>query len=863
MPDNASEGLTTITVRTLAVLRVLWGVTAALHLVVWWSWYERHLAAFAGMLMVLAWAFAYLAVSLLRGLGPALVVANVAVGVAAALLAGALLPPALVGGLGTGVFLACSHAAITAGSCAGRRVFGASLAALAAALVVGAVLAGQVAAAFGGTTAGDPPTVVRAAADPGDGPRRVAVAILLLVSMSLLVRMAVRHLGVITAEADGWLRAAADQHRTERIAAARAQAERERERVVHDTVLNTLAGIAWGAGDDRAFTRAQSAEAILAVGGLFDGPARATEDLDTRLTAVVASAGLRGLDVTLDGQCGRVPGHVAHVLVAVVGELLTNVRRHAGTGQAWVTVHRAQGVVSVLVRDLGRGFDPSAVPADRFGLSRSVRARVVEIGGRVQVDSAPGRGTRVLVTCSGLAPAQPAGSGRRRENPGTAVATGPRAVGREATGSRVTSTEALRAAYAAGLRRAAVRALAVWYPCTGLVALAAPGRGVGLGGWVLLGAGVLVVARRVRHRPATRTEALGLTALTLAVIVGTAAFGTDGHFSAGRLAIWAVLPLPLILMLVTVCRPRGEWLLALLASDATLVVLAFAPGVPGPIAATQLISELAATVALQVMGAMGGPVLRRSAQAAAQAFDAEAHAAAAREAQLLIRTDRKRTLAMIDRDVLPMLAAVRDGQVDPRDRTVRDRCRYCATRIRRTLATSQAGALGDLVVAVYEAEERGLRVEIQAAGELRLAPAAVPIELARMLPRALRAAPRGEALLTFLCSATGAGSLTLTMAGTQIPPGWTGFGRPGPVGVHSDQDDGRLALEFHWADRAPEASVDACGDALGRPVPVDGRSRGRPSGPPSGAPEGRRVAPDVVQVSSAASAGSPNTDTGR
>jgi signal transduction histidine kinase len=46
------------------------------------------------------------------------------------------------------------------------------------------------------------------------------------------------------------------------------------------------------------------------------------------------------------------------------------------------------------VKDDGTGFDP-ATAREGMGLSRSVRGRVADVGGRVEVDSAPGRGTEV------------------------------------------------------------------------------------------------------------------------------------------------------------------------------------------------------------------------------------------------------------------------------------------------------------------------------------------------------------------------------------------------------------------------------------------------------------------------------------
>jgi signal transduction histidine kinase len=48
------------------------------------------------------------------------------------------------------------------------------------------------------------------------------------------------------------------------------------------------------------------------------------------------------------------------------------------------------------VSDDGRGFDPAAVGSDHFGL-RSMRGRVADLGGRLEITSAPGRGTTLRV----------------------------------------------------------------------------------------------------------------------------------------------------------------------------------------------------------------------------------------------------------------------------------------------------------------------------------------------------------------------------------------------------------------------------------------------------------------------------------
>jgi signal transduction histidine kinase len=52
--------------------------------------------------------------------------------------------------------------------------------------------------------------------------------------------------------------------------------------------------------------------------------------------------------------------------------------------------------VLIEVSDDGCGFDPAAVGREHFGL-RSMRGRAADLGGRLEVTSAPGRGTVLRV----------------------------------------------------------------------------------------------------------------------------------------------------------------------------------------------------------------------------------------------------------------------------------------------------------------------------------------------------------------------------------------------------------------------------------------------------------------------------------
>ncbi len=84
-------------------------------------------------------------------------------------------------------------------------------------------------------------------------------------------------------------------------------------------------------------------------------------------------------------------------LFRAVQELLFNVVKHARAGTASVRVSHQCDQIQILVEDKGVGFDPAQVFAEGrtrgFGLF-SIRERLDAMGGRMEIESAPGKGTR-------------------------------------------------------------------------------------------------------------------------------------------------------------------------------------------------------------------------------------------------------------------------------------------------------------------------------------------------------------------------------------------------------------------------------------------------------------------------------------
>jgi len=82
----------------------------------------------------------------------------------------------------------------------------------------------------------------------------------------------------------------------------------------------------------------------------------------------------------------------------IVQEAITNAVRHADAKEILVSLAAAEGVLTVEVRDDGRGFEVKARRRDALGLV-SMEERALAVGGTLRVTSAPSRGTSVVLTC--------------------------------------------------------------------------------------------------------------------------------------------------------------------------------------------------------------------------------------------------------------------------------------------------------------------------------------------------------------------------------------------------------------------------------------------------------------------------------
>ncbi|HEY7538274.1 MAG TPA: GAF domain-containing protein [Gaiellaceae bacterium] len=106
--------------------------------------------------------------------------------------------------------------------------------------------------------------------------------------------------------------------------------------------------------------------------------------------------GYTGISVNFAASLGehQLSNEAATALYRIVQEALTNVVKHAHAENASVLLTRKNGMVVAVIEDDGRGFDPSE-SRQGFGI-QGMRERVELLGGRLQVESAPGTGTTLV-----------------------------------------------------------------------------------------------------------------------------------------------------------------------------------------------------------------------------------------------------------------------------------------------------------------------------------------------------------------------------------------------------------------------------------------------------------------------------------
>ncbi|KWV33849.1 ATP-binding protein [Micromonospora rifamycinica] len=353
----------------------------------------------AAVVVLTGWSVFYAARALWVGIGPGMVAGDVALTVAASLLAPLLVAPEVLPGEGSWLAVLASTTVINAQATAPVRW------SVPAGLLVTAGYA------VGTSAAGN---TVEASAH---------AATLLVQTGCAAMMAAVMRRWISRADA-----AFTEFQRLRReavLARTIREVERRQNRDLHDTVLSTLTMVGLGAlpaagsaalrrraaADLRTLVGLANARSALSTGpvGVLAGPPPAAAGPEAAGGSSGATVGPSGVDAGLRAvldthpelrvtatlpPCSA-PAGVTAALVDATAAALANVARHAPDAAVTVRLGREDGGVVVEVVDDGPGFDPATVPAHRYGLRESIRGRLADVGGRAEVTSAPGEGTRI------------------------------------------------------------------------------------------------------------------------------------------------------------------------------------------------------------------------------------------------------------------------------------------------------------------------------------------------------------------------------------------------------------------------------------------------------------------------------------
>jgi signal transduction histidine kinase len=204
---------------------------------------------------------------------------------------------------------------------------------------------------------------------------------------------------------------AAVQHSREQLVTAREEERRRIRRDLHDGLAPTLASLGLQLGVLQRTLRTDPAAAELLAGELRSGIRQATAEIRRLVYALrppmldefgLADA-LRNLNPT-DGLTRTVsvpapmpvlPAAVEVAIYRIAAEALHNAARHANATRSAIELTTSGDEVAVTVTDDGRGLPETYIA----GVGHlSMRERSTELGGTIDIGTAPGGGTRVAVT---------------------------------------------------------------------------------------------------------------------------------------------------------------------------------------------------------------------------------------------------------------------------------------------------------------------------------------------------------------------------------------------------------------------------------------------------------------------------------
>ena len=231
----------------------------------------------------------------------------------------------------------------------------------------------------------------------------VTLLVLWIVQLPLAWRVA-RRLQAGQAQRETLLRRAVESSELER---------RRIARDLHDGAVQDLAGVSYGlSATADTIDRSSRDDVEGALREAAAGTRRTIKELRTLLVDIyppdlhrtglqaalrdlVAPLGARGIEADVDVPDLRLPDSVETLLYRCAQEAIRNVARHSRASHVDVRVAVDDHTAQLTVADDGEGFELPA-DEDHFGL-RLIADLAEEAGGRLDVRSRPGAGTRVAI----------------------------------------------------------------------------------------------------------------------------------------------------------------------------------------------------------------------------------------------------------------------------------------------------------------------------------------------------------------------------------------------------------------------------------------------------------------------------------
>ncbi len=215
----------------------------------------------------------------------------------------------------------------------------------------------------------------------------------------VLIGAAALVVGLFVLFAPWWIRTIRDLS-YERRARIRAQDRADMAAHVHDSVMQTLSLIQRSAHDPGEVTRLARIQERDLRTWLAHPESFGSSSTPTTLTQAALDIEREvednygvGVDVVVVGDCAL--NEATNALLAAGREATLNAAKWSGASNISLYIEVETGQLSMFVRDQGHGFDPTAVPSDRHGISRSIQDRMTRHGGVAMIRSSHDAGTEV------------------------------------------------------------------------------------------------------------------------------------------------------------------------------------------------------------------------------------------------------------------------------------------------------------------------------------------------------------------------------------------------------------------------------------------------------------------------------------